>query len=270
MESNPMNFEDPETETRLVAQLHALIAAIEASGQVVLPPTSRALLQSIVQTANTIFRAKATAIAQLTADGQELEFIAAYNIINQNIIGMRFPKNRGIGGYVAMTGQPLIVSQVETDARFNRSFAEQSGYIPQSILAVPLRLGDTISGVIEVLDKVSGDSFTLHDIELLTLFAQQASLAVEQAQQWDQLQSALLGGLKELVRSDGSGAGSRLMQALESQPALDSDLLRFAESIKVIAAMGAAEREACRQILAVFQSYSQAKASHRFGADRLR
>jgi len=265
-----MKSEDSEESAHLVSQLHALIAAIEAAGQVILPPDNHALLTLIVQTANTIFKAKATAIALLTPDDQDLEFVAAYNIINQNIIGMRFPKNRGIGGYVAMTGQPLIVSRVEEDARFNRSFAEKSGYIPQSILAVPLRSGDANFGVIEVLDKVNGDTFTLQDIELLTLFAQQASLVVEESQQWDQLQTALIRGLKQLVRSDESNASEQLIQALDSQPPLDNDLLRLAESIKVIAALGPAEREACRQILNVFQTYSQTKSTHRFGVNRLR
>jgi GAF domain-containing protein len=265
-----MNSDDSAIDSDLIVQLQALIAAIEASGQVILPPTNHALLQSIVQVANRIFKAKATAIAVLTADGQELEFIAAFNIINQNILGMRFPTNRGIAGYVAMTGQPLIVSQVEEDARFNRSFAEQSGYIPQSILAVPLRLGETITGVIEVLDKVSGDSFTLQDIELLTLFAEQASLTIEQATQWDQLQNALVSGLKQLVRTNETGSGAALIQALESQPPVDSDLLRLAEMIKIASALGPAERDACRQILTVFQSYSQTKPIHRFGVDRLK
>ena len=265
-----MKSVDSEESAHLVSQLHALIAAIEASGQVILPPSNHALLKSIVQTANTVFKTKATAIALFTPDGQELEFIAAHNIINQNIIGIKKKKNRGIGGYVAMTGQPLIVSQVEDDARFNRSFAEQSGYIPQSILAVPLRSGTTILGIIEVLDKVSDESFTLQDIELLTLFAQQASLAVEQSQQWAQLQTALIRGLKQLVQANDADGNRQLMEALDSQPPLDSDLLRFAESIKLISALGPTERDACRQILNVFQTYSQTKPIHRFGADRLR
>jgi GAF domain-containing protein len=265
-----MNSDDTATAVQLTAQLHTLITTLEASGQVMLPPTNHALLQSIVQAANHTFKTKATAIAIFIHNQQELEFIAADNIINQHIIGMRFPANRGIAGYVAMTGQPLIVSHVEEDARFNRTFAEQSGYIPQSILAVPLRLGEKITGVIELLDKVTGDSFTLQDMELLTHFAHQASLTIEQAQQWEQLQAMLLNGLKELVHNQDSGSSAELQKALDSQPPLDSELVRLAELIKEVSALGSAERDACRQILAVFRTYSQAKSIHRFGVGRPR
>ena len=124
-----MNEENPASDSPLVEQLHNLINAIEASGQAILPYSNIELLQSIVESANRIFAATATAIALITDDGQELEFKVAFNIINQDIIGMRFPAHSGIAGYVTMTGQPLAVSQVEEDPRFNRSFAEQSGYL---------------------------------------------------------------------------------------------------------------------------------------------
>lgn len=252
-------------ELKLAEQLHKLIAAIEASGQAILPYTNLALLQSIVETANRFFNATATAIALITEDGQELEFIVAFNIINQDIIGMRFPADSGIAGYVTMTGQPLAVSKVEQDPRFNRDVAEQSGYIPDSILAVPLVSGDHVFGVIEVLDKVGGESFNLEDIAILSLLADQAALALTQAKQFSQLQDSLIAGLKDLVEEDKTGSAPELLDALGSQPASSSELISLAEMIKDVAALGENEREACRKILAVFQEYSRAKPAASFG-----
>ena len=91
-------------------------------------------------------------------------------MINQDIIGMRIPVNSGLAGYVATTGQPLAISSADNDARFNRSFAERSGYIPNSVLTVPLLLGEKVIGVLQALDKTSGETFGLKDIELLSLF----------------------------------------------------------------------------------------------------
>ncbi len=260
-----MNQDDSINETKLADQLHNLIAAIEASGQAILPYTNLALLQSIVETANRFFAATATAIALITEDGQELEFIVAFNIINQDIVGMRFPANSGIAGYVTMTGQPLAVSKVEQDPRFNRDVAEQSGYIPDSILAVPLVSTDTVFGVIEVLDKVDGSSFTMQDIELLSLLADQAALAVTQAKQFSQLQESLIAGLRDLVADGAVGAAPELLAAFDSQPASSAELIRLAEMIKEVAALGDKEREACSEILRVFQDYSRAKPATHFG-----
>lgn len=260
-----MSPEKSDLDSKLTEQLHSLVSAIEASGQAVLPYTNLALLQSIVETANRFFEGTATAIALVTADGQELEFVVAYNIINQEIVGMRFPANSGIAGYVTMTGQPMAVSKATEDPRFNREVAEQSGYIPDSIMAVPLVSGDHVFGVIEVLDKVSGDSFTMKDIELLHLLADQAAIALQQAKQFEQLQESLVAGLKELIVEGDAGPAPELVQVLESQPASSNELIRLAEMIKEVSALGEKERDACRQILGVFQEYSAAKPVTRFG-----
>lgn len=258
-----MNQKNQPTEEPLVQQLHHLINAIEASAQAILPYTNIALLQSIVESANRMFEATATAIALITEDGQELEFTVTYNIINQEIIGMRFPANSGIAGYVAMTGQPLAVAKVQDDPRFNREVAELSGYIPNAILAVPLISGDNVFGVIEVLDKVSGENFTLKDIELLSLLADQAALALTQAEQFKQLQTILVEGLKELAGSEQEAP--QLSAALNAQPSPGADLIELAEMIKDVSALGDKERDACRKILQVFQDYSREQPAASFG-----
>lgn len=256
-----------DNDNGLVTQLHDLIRAIEASGQAILPYTNLALLQSIVETANRFFDGTATAIALVTPDGQELEFVVAYNIINQEIVGMRFPVTSGIAGYVTMTGQPMAVSSASEDPRFNRDVAEESGYIPGAILAVPLVSGDHVFGVIEVLDKVDGESFSLQDIEMLSLLADQAAIALTQAKQFEQLQESLVDGLKRLVNEGDAGPAPELWSALDSQPASSTELIRLAEMIKEVTALGEREQKACQQILQIFQEYSAAVPATDFGLE---
>ncbi|HNB53291.1 MAG TPA: GAF domain-containing protein, partial [Anaerolineales bacterium] len=250
-------------------QLRDLITSIEGNGQANLPNffphIHLALLQSIVEAAAHIFKAAGSAIALITDDGQELEFRVSYNVIGRGVTGMRFPINRGIAGYVAITGQALAVSSVEQDARFNRTLAEEIGYIPSSILAVPLMCGENLIGVIEILDKLNGETFNLKDIELLALFARQAASAIEQAQNLEQVQSALISGLKGLV-GDHSTSSPENGSALGSAPG--SDLLRLAEMLKDVSALSGPEQEACLQVLHIFQAYSRAKPALRFGAGR--
>lgn len=243
-------------DTLLQEQLRDLIATLEGKGGAsFLPHTHIALLQSIVEAAAQIFKAAGSAIALITEDGQELEFRVSYNVIGRGVTGMRFPINRGIAGYVAITGQALAVSSVEQDARFNRTLAEEIGYIPSSILAVPLMCGENVIGVIEILDKLNGETFNLKDIELLALFARQAASAIEQAQNLEQVQHALLSGLKGLVGAQASVPPG-------------GDLLRLAEILKDVSALSEPEQEACLQVLQIFQAYSRAKPALRFGAGR--
>jgi GAF domain-containing protein len=247
-------------EDGLSAGLERLIQSLEVSGRAVLPATNQALLQSIVEAAARIFGAVAAAIALLSEDGQFLEFKVAYNTIHQNIIGMRFPSGQGIAGYVAMTGQPLAVANVADDARFNSGFAQQSGYVPKTILAVPLASDGHIIGVMEALDKTSGESFTIQDMELLSIFAGQAAMAIHQSQQIDNLQVELLAGLKRLLQPEDDA----LIEALEAVEPSGPELLQLAERIYAISALGQAERTACLRILNAFYDLSKAKSQRSF------
>ena len=248
-----MNLSLPLQVPSLSEELHSLLAAIEASGHALLPQTNFVLLQSIVEAAARIFGAVAAAIALVTEDGQELEFKVAYNVINQNIVGMRFPIHSGIAGHAALTGQPLVVSSADQDQRFNRSFAEESGYIPKCIIAVPLILGQKVLGVIEALDKVSGEKFDDEDVALMTLFAHQAAFAIGQSQPLDQLQHTLLTGLKHYARTNGADP-MELLEVLDAQPRTPPALIHLAKTIKEISAQGESERENCLKVLHVFQN----------------
>jgi GAF domain-containing protein len=172
---------------------------------------------------------------------------------------------------VAMTGQPIAVSNVKQDARFAGDFAKSTGYVPSSILATPLVTDERVIGVMEVLDKINAASFGLQDMELLGMFAQQAALAIDQAQQFDQLGEALTLGLKRLATEDATADAGELLSAIERvntvQPQA-SDLLTLADLFNQIYNLGSDERQACIKILATFAEYSLAKAKISAGGFR--
>lgn len=246
----------------LAAQLKGLLQAIEASGYAVLPRTNDALLKSIVAAAARIFGAAAASILLVNEQNQTLEFKVAYGSADHDLVGTQIPLNRGIAGYVAMTGQPIAISDVQQDARFNQDFAKSTGYIPGSILATPLLSGDRVIGVMEVLDKINAPNFGIQDMELLGLFAQQAAIAIAQSQQYERLSDALVSGLKQLVAGDGASGSEALLQALERAGEEDgafTDLLALASAFNAIGQLGEAERRACLKVLAAFTEYSRSR-----------
>ncbi len=254
--------DDPSRNSQLAEQLQRLLQAIEASGRAVLPGSNRDLLQSIVDAAARIFGAAAASIALVDEQQQVLEFRVAYGVGNEDVVGMRIPLDTGIAGYVAMTGQPIAISNVQQDARFNQDFARSTGYVPRSILATPLLWGDRVIGVMEVLDKINAPSFGMQDMELLGLFAHQAAIAIFQSQQIERIGEALVRGLKRLVAADPSAPSAELMRALEETPGDDErarDLLALADIFNAVSEWGEAERKTCLKILAAFGDYVRAK-----------
>jgi signal transduction protein with GAF and PtsI domain len=245
----------------LESMLRKLLRAIEASGRAILPSSNLDLLQSIVEAAARIFGAAAASIALVDSAAGELEFKVSYGEGNENIIGMRMPVDKGIAGYVAMTGQPIAISDVRQDARFHQDFAESTGYVPESILATPLLRDDQVLGVMSVLDKIDSPSFNMEDMELLGLFAQQASIAIYHSQQYDRIDEALLRGIEAILEHDTSegsiGATLEFLTA-DYKDNGGEDLIHLAELFYSISELGDAERRACFQILRAFKDYANA------------
>ena len=251
-------------EEKITEQLPRLLAAIDASGWAVSPRPKDALLQSIVDAAGHIFGAAAASILLVNEQEGVLEFKVAYGASDHDLVGTKFPLDRGIAGYVVMTGQPMTISNVRQDPRFNQDFAKSTGYVPTSILATPLLAGERVIGVMEVLDKLEAASFNMQDMSLLGLFANQAALAIEGSQQMDQIRDTLVLGLKRLASADPSQPLPELFNALQKDLAdrqETSDLLALADAFNEISALGEPERRACLQILKTFAEYR--RSTHR-------
>jgi GAF domain-containing protein len=153
----------------------------------------QALLQSIVDVARAIFRAKASSIFLLDEAADELVFEAVAGEGSESLVGQRFPSSTGIAGFVLVSRQPLVIEDVLTDPRFSRETAESTGFVPKGLMAVPLLHDERALGVLEVLDRPQDTRFTLAEMDLLGLFANQAAIALDLLQRARRAQSALTG-----------------------------------------------------------------------------
>ena len=139
-----------------------------------------ALLRSIVDATVGIFRAEAASIALLDEASGNLKFVVAAGAQGEPVVGLTIPPTQGLAGYVFSTGESIALSDPSNDPRFGRGVAESTGFMPRSILAVPLEDGDRTVGVLEVIDKLDGP-FSMEDIGIASLFARQAATAIRVA-----------------------------------------------------------------------------------------
>jgi GAF domain-containing protein len=165
------------------AAIAALVAASRRSavGRRIQGDIETRLLQSIVDATVRLFDAEAASIALFESDPDRLEFRVAAGEKGAGAIGLSVPPTQGIVGFVYSTGQALALSDVANDPRFNRDAAEQTGYVPRSIAAAPLVDDEAVLGVLQVLDKHTSPTFSLRDMELLGVFAGQATVAIAAA-----------------------------------------------------------------------------------------
>ena len=201
--------------------------AAVAAGVIGAESAYASLLRSIVEVARAIFSAQRSSIFLLDEEADELVFAALAGDEEQGLIGTRIPSSTGIAGWTLVTRQPLVIENLEEDARHSREVAEQTGYVPKGIMSVPLLVEERALGVLQVLDRPARPGFSLQEMDLLGLFANQAAIALDLLQRSRRAKVALEGGdadvvvvarlaaaLDELVEDDRTRA-LRLLEALE-------------------------------------------------------
>jgi GAF domain-containing protein len=201
--------------------------AAVAAGVMGVDDAYRALLQSVADVARSIFGAQAASIFLLDEEADELVFEAVSGKGERSLIGMRIPSSTGIAGWTLVTRQPLVIEDLTQDPRHAREVAERSGYVPKGIMSVPLLADERVLGVLQVLDRPQRPDFSLQEMELLGLFANQAAIALDLLQRSRRAKAALeaSGGdvaivarvaaaLDDLTEGDRARA-MRLLEALE-------------------------------------------------------
>ena len=188
----------------------------------------RALLQSVVDVARAIFKAKASSIFLLDEETDELVFEAVAGEGAGELVGRRFPSSTGVAGWVLVTRQPLVIEELAQDPRFAREAAESTGFVPKGLMAVPLLHEERALGVLEVLDRPQEAVFSLQEMELLGLFANEAAIALDLLQRAREARAVLEeeGGETEALarfaayladaEPEQREAAQRLLEALEA------------------------------------------------------
>ncbi len=201
------------------------LRAAVASGVVGSSESFQELLAAIVHVARSIFGAKASSILLLDEEAGELVFEAVVGEGEESLLGTRFPADHGIAGWVLATRTPLVIEDVEQDPRHARDVAEGTGYVPKGIMAAPLLTEDAALGVLSVLDRPEQSLFSLQEMELLGLFANQAAIAVDLLQRARRAERILqddgdlavvarLAASVDALEDDRREAGLRLLRAL--------------------------------------------------------
>ncbi len=91
----------------------------------------------------------------------------------------RLKMGEGIAGWVAQEGTPVIVPDVSRDERFSSKLDKKTRFKTKSLMCVPIKSKGRVIGVLEVVNKITGEPFTKDDLNLLMRLIDQAALAIE-------------------------------------------------------------------------------------------
>ena len=116
-----------------------------------------------------------------TADptNHSLYFIATFGPAASSLLGASIPTNLGVVGHVYRTGESYFVSEAQHDPHFLRHFDETLAFRTDSLVAVPIRLQNTVCGVLELVNRKEKRAFDERDRDLLEIFAAYTSLTLQ-------------------------------------------------------------------------------------------
>jgi GAF domain-containing protein len=250
---------------RFSQELSQALALAAATGTISLPVTHAHLLEMIVAAAAQVISAHAASLFLIDQETQELVFEVALGQKAAQVKEFRIPMGHGIAGLVAMSGQPMAVSDAQKDMRQASDIAFAVGYLPHSILCVPLFYNDQIIGVLELLDKEGANSFSSLDMQILGLFANQAAVAIEQSLTHRNL-AALLSEVIDSLDNVSNYQKEHLKQKTKDfASSIEEDktyqqALEIARLVQEIVWQGEGEAQTCHSILRSFAEYLRLKS----------
>ena len=126
-----------------------------------------------------------------------LTFIAVYGPDSAQLLGKRISSDRGFTGRIYRTGLPYRSDHLEADDPLLEFPSRSSGTAPASVIGVPVLVGDSICGVLELTNRRSGSPYSARDNELLRIFAAYMSSSIQNA--LDALRARALARLDHLT-----------------------------------------------------------------------
>jgi signal transduction histidine kinase/putative methionine-R-sulfoxide reductase with GAF domain len=157
------------------------------------------LLQNILENAVSILNCEAGSLFLVDEQTDEMIFkVTVGPPASADLVGQRVPAGSGIVGRAAQSRMAVIENQAQTSPDHFITTDQQTGFTSKSLLAVPLLFKDRVIGVIEVINRQDGIPFIEDDQTLLSAFAGQAAVAIENARLYTLTDQELAARVEEL------------------------------------------------------------------------
>ena len=178
---------------------HQLTTLNEITRQLTSTLEQEPLLRNILENAVAILNCEAGSLFLMDEPTGDLIFrVTVGPPVTSNLLGQRIPAGSGIVGRAVQMRAPVIENDGQRSAARYENTDRQTGFISRSLLAVPMQIKDRVLGVIEVINRRDGLPFVEDDQNLLTAFAGQAAVAIENARLLSLIDQELAEKVEEL------------------------------------------------------------------------
>lgn len=184
-----------ESDQRL-SELNGLVRATELINSAL---NLGGILDLLMPLGMQVVNAEASSLLLSDEESGQLYFVAASGVKKDQVRKVYLKKGEGIAGWVAEHGEAVLISDVSRDPRFTGKVDAQSGFSTKSMLAVPLKSGERLIGVMEAINKKGGGEFSSNDMRLLRSLAATGAFAIQKARLFKDLNDLFIGTIRVIA-----------------------------------------------------------------------
>ena len=154
-----------------------------------------------IEAATVLMHAEAGSLLLLDETTDELYFDVAHGSKSTSVRPVRLRLGQGIAGYVARTGESLIVNDVQHDSRFFRRADQTSGFDTRNMVCVPVKAQAKLLGVLQAINKQGGTLFDADDLRNFVALGHQVGIAIENANLYEEINQLFEGFVTASVQA---------------------------------------------------------------------
>ncbi len=128
----------------------------------------------------------------LDPKAKELHFEVVVGLQQEALAHVRIKMGEGIAGTVALTGEPLLVKDVQKDPRFSGRVDHLTGFITRSVICLPLKIQDVVLGVVELINPKDPALFQKRSMMVLSILADYLAIAIGNAMNYKKVAALTL------------------------------------------------------------------------------
>ncbi len=154
-----------------------------------------------IDAATVLMEAEAGSLLLLDEEAGELYFEVALGDKGEAVRQFRLKLGEGIAGYVAKTGEPVIVNDVQHDPRFWRKADHKSGFVTRNMVCVPVKAREKLLGVLQAINRKNGGLFGEEDLQNFVALGHQVGIAIENANLYEEINRLFEGFISASVQA---------------------------------------------------------------------
>lgn len=158
-----------------------LMACVELGKAVTSTLDREQILNIILNRLSQLIRAQNWTLYLMDAERQELRFEVVVGLEGKDLKGLKLKVGEGLAGMVAETGEPILVPDTTGEPHFDQRVDSQTGFRTHSLITLPLKLGDRVIGILQIINPENQELFDDRYFPILQILSDFVAISISNA-----------------------------------------------------------------------------------------